>query len=47
VEGWLLKPDGLYDTWEPGVDEDWFEEGDWEWRLKGSHKGWSFRRVQY
>jgi len=49
MEGWLLKPTGLYDTIEPSIDEFFEEDGDWEWKLQktGSHKGWHFRSVRY
>lgn len=43
---WLIKDPGLHDTYEPGLDDDWFEEGEWEVR-KASHQGWSLRSVRY
>jgi len=45
---WLIKPEGLYDTYEPGdyVDQ-WFEDEEepWEWKL-GSYNGWHFRSAR-
>ena len=44
---WLIKPEGLYDTYEASdtIDEDWFEDEEWELRL-GSYRGWRFRSVR-
>ena len=47
VQVWLIKPEGLYDTYEATdhIDE-WFEEEE-EWELKlGSYRGWHFRPVR-
>lgn len=43
---WLIKPDGMYDTYEPGGDDldEFFEEEEvTELKHLGSWQGWSFR----
>lgn len=47
VNVWLIKHEGLYDTYEPAdnIDEDWFEEEPWEWKL-GNYNGWHFRPAR-
>jgi hypothetical protein len=47
VHVWLIKPEGLYDTYETSdIDlDDWFEDEEWELKL-GSHRGWHFRSVR-
>jgi hypothetical protein len=45
---WLIKPEGLYDTYEPAdfMDE-WEEEESEPWELKlGTYNGWRFRSVR-
>lgn len=45
---WLIKPEGLYDTYEHDeIDlSDYFEEEEpWEWKL-GTYAGWRIRPVQ-
>jgi hypothetical protein len=48
VNVWFIKPEGLYDTYEPLDDvSEWFEdeEESWEWKL-GSYRGWQFRSAR-
>lgn len=44
---WLIKPEGLYDTFEADdVDiSEFFEEEEWEATL-GTYQGWSFRPAR-
>lgn len=42
---WLIKPDGLYDTYEHDEEDlsDYFEDEEWELKHLGSYQGWHFR----